>query len=161
MKPAGEHRITMITRKQTTLIACTAIVITGIISLAQTAKPAIGSAVFDWNKIEVKATKSGERRQFFQSPTATLDELECHVTTLNKGEVAHAPHQHPEKELIMVKEGMIEVVPGGVTNRVGTGSVIFHSSNVTHGMRNVGDGVARYHVFKWASSGMKKKEAAK
>ena len=44
----------------------------------------MGSSVFDWTKIEVKATKSGERRQFFLSPTATLDELECHVTTLNK-----------------------------------------------------------------------------
>lgn len=145
----------MITRKQTTLVACT-IVITGIIAIAQTAKPVMGSAVFDWSKIEVKPTKSGERRQFFQAPTATLDELECHVTTLNKGETAHAPHQHPEEELIVVKEGTIEVVQGGVTNRVGAGSVIFHSANVMHGMRNAGDGVASYHVFKWISPGMKK-----
>jgi XRE family transcriptional regulator, regulator of sulfur utilization len=151
----------MITRKQITLIVCSTIAITGIIAYAQTAKPVMGSAVFDWNKIEVKATKSGERRQFFQSPTATLDELQCHVTTLNKGETAHAPHQHPEEELIVVKEGTIEVVQGGVTNRVGTGSVIFHSANVMHGMRNAGDGVASYHVFKWASPGMKKRDASK
>lgn len=116
----------------------------------------MGSSVFDWSKIEVKPTKSGERRQFFQAPTATLDELECHVTTLNKGETAHAPHQHPEEELIVVKEGTIEVVQGGVTNRIGPGSVIFHAANDLHGMRNVGAGVASYHVFKWISPGMKK-----
>lgn len=146
----------MFTRKETTLVLCTAAIMVGIVALAQPAKPVMGAAVFDWSKIEVKTTKSGERRQFFQAPTATLDELECHVTTLNQGEIAHAPHQHPEEELIVVKEGTIEVVQGGVTNRVGAGSVIFHAANVLHGMRNVGDTVASYHVFKWISPGMKK-----
>lgn len=145
----------MLTRKQTTLVLITVFITAGIVVLAQSAKPVMGSAVFDWSKIEVKATKSGERRQFFHAPTATLDELTCHVTTLNKGEVAHAPHQHPEEELVVVKEGTIEVVQGGVTNRVGAGSVIFHASNIMHGMRNVGDGVASYHVFKWISPGAK------
>jgi quercetin dioxygenase-like cupin family protein len=151
----------MITRKTIALVLSTAVVTAGIVVLAQPAKPVMGSSVFDWSKIEVKQTKSGERRQFFQSPTATLDELECHVTTLNKGETAHAPHQHPEEELIVVKEGAIEVVQGSVTNRVGAGSVIFHASNVMHGMRNAGDGVASYHVFKWISPGMKKSVDAK
>lgn len=145
----------MLTRKETTLVLITAFITAGIVVLAQPAKPVMGSAVFDWTKIEAKATKSGERRQFFQAPTATLDELECHVTTLNKGEIAHAPHQHPEEELIVVKEGAIEVVQGGVTNRVGPGSVIFHAANIMHGMRNVGDNVASYHVFKWISPGSK------
>lgn len=146
----------MFTRKESALVLTTVIVTAGIVALAQPARPVMGSSVFDWNKIEVKPTKTGERRQFFQSPIATLDELECHVTTLNKGEAAHAPHQHPEEEIIVVKEGTIEVVQGGVTNRVGPGSVIFHSANVMHGMRNVGDGVASYHVFKWISPGAKK-----
>lgn len=145
----------MIARKEITLVLFTAIITAGLVVLAQPARPVMGSSVFDWNKIEVKATKTGERRQFFQSPTATLDEFECHVTTLNKGEAAHAPHQHPEEELIVVKEGTIEVVQGGVTNRVGPGSVVFHASNIMHGMRNVGDGVASYHVFKWISPGPK------
>lgn len=146
----------MFTRKEITLVLCTAIFTAGLVVFAQPAKTVMGSSVFDWSKIEVKPTKSGERRQFFQAPTATLDELECHVTTLNKGETAHAPHQHPEEELIVVKEGTIEVVQGGVTNRIGPGSVIFHAANDLHGMRNVGAGVASYHVFKWISPGMKK-----
>jgi quercetin dioxygenase-like cupin family protein len=146
----------MITRKEILLVVGTAIVTVGIVAFAQTTKPVMGAAVFEWNKVEVKPTKTGERRQFFQAPTATLDELECHVTTLNKGEAPHAPHQHPEEELIVVKEGTLEVVQGGVTNRAGAGSVIFHAANVMHGMRNVGAGVASYHVFKWISPGQKK-----
>lgn len=146
----------MFTRKEITLVLATAVVTAGLVSFAQPSKSLMGSSVFDWSKIEVKPTKSGERRQFFQSPTATLDELECHVTTLNQGQTAHAPHQHPEEELIVVKEGTIEVVQGGVTNRVDAGSVIFHASNVMHGMRNAGDGVASYHVFKWVARGMQK-----
>lgn len=145
----------MFTRKELALVLTTVIVTAGIVVCAQTAKPVMGSTVFDWTKLEVKPTKSGERRQLFQAPTATLAELEGHVTTLNKGEIAHAPHQHPEEELIVVKEGTIEVVQGGVTNRVGAGSVIFHSANVMHGMRNVGESVASYHVFKWISPGAK------
>lgn len=149
----------MFTRKPLIVVACLAAIFSTvalIVALAQAPKPIMGSAVFDWNKIEVKPTKSGERRQFFQSATATLDELECHVTTLNPGETAHAPHQHPEEEMIVIKEGTIEVVQGGVTNRAGAGSVIFHASNVMHGMRNVGSGVASYHVFKWVSPGQKR-----
>lgn len=151
----------MITHKKITLILSATVCAVGVVVLAQSAKPVMGSLVYDWTKIEVKPTKSGERRQFFQAPTATLDELECHVTTLNQGQTAHAPHQHPEEELIVVKEGTIEVVQGGVTNRVGAGSVIFHASNVMHGMRNAGDGVASYHVFKWISPGMKKAQDSK
>ena len=132
-----------------------------IVALAQPSKLVMGSSVFNWSRIEGKQTKSGERWQFFQSPTATLDEFECHLTALNKGETAHAPHHHPEEELIVVKEGTTEVVQGGVTNRVGAGSVIFHASNVMHGMRNAGDGVASYHVFKWISPGMEKAQDGK
>ena len=151
----------MITRKEITLTLATAIITAGVVTLAQTPKPIMSSTVFDWNSIETKITKTGSRKQFFQSPTATLAELECHVTTLNKGETAHAPHQHPEEELIIVKEGTIEVVQGSVTNRVGPGSVIFHAANVLHGMRNAGDGGASYHVFKWVAPGMKKPQDAK
>ena len=54
------------------------------------------------------AVKVGVSRQFFRSPTATLDELECHVTTLNPGESSHPPHKHPDEELVIIKEGTVE-----------------------------------------------------
>lgn len=114
------------------------------------------SAVFDWNTIEAKPTKVGAVRKFFQAPTATLDELECHVTTLNPGESPHPPHQHRDEELIIVRDGMIESLLNGETRRVGPGSVIFQASNQVHGIRNVEQSPATYYVIKWNSPGMLK-----
>jgi len=130
------------------------------ITLAQSQKPLMKSSVFDWTTIEAKTTKVGARRDFFDAPTATLDQLECHVTTINPGEAPHAPHQHPEEELIVVKEGTIEAMQNGVTKRVGPGSVIFQASNELHGLRNVGKTPATYHVIKFYPPGLKPKSPA-
>jgi quercetin dioxygenase-like cupin family protein len=124
----------------------------------QGASPQVmGSSVWDWNSIEVKPTKIGSTRKFFQAPTATLDELECHVTTLNPGETPHPPHQHPDEEIIVIKEGTVEALVNGQTRRVGPGSVILQASNQPHSIRNVGKTPATYHVFKWNSPGMLRK----
>jgi len=40
----------------------------------------------DWNAIPAKETKVGSVRSFCKAPTATLEELELHVTTLNPGQ---------------------------------------------------------------------------
>jgi XRE family transcriptional regulator, regulator of sulfur utilization len=119
------------------------------LTLAQSRKAPLTSSVFDWNAIEARATRTGARRDFFEAPTATLDMFECHVTTINPGEAPHAPHRHPEEELIIVKEGTIEAMQNGVTKRVGPGSMIFEASNDFHGLRNVGPTPATYHVIKW------------
>jgi XRE family transcriptional regulator, regulator of sulfur utilization len=141
----------MITRRDLlvgTLAACLTFV--GM-TLAQSRKPLLTSSVFDWNAIEARTTKTGARRDVFDAPTATLDILECHVTTINPGEGPHAPHRHPDEELIIVKEGTIEAMQNGVTRRVGPGSLIFEASNDLHGLRNVGQTPATYHVIKWVT----------
>lgn len=123
---------------------------------AQSRPTVMGSSIFDWNAIEVKPSKVGSTRKFFQAPTATLDELECHVTTLNPGETPHPPHQHPDEELLIVKEGTVESLVNGQLKRVGPGSVIFQAANQPHSIRNVGQTPATYHVIKWNSPGMLK-----
>lgn len=115
------------------------------------------SAIFDWNQVEVKSTATGYSRRFFREPTATLDELECHVTTLKPGEAAHSPHKHPEEEVLIIKEGMVEALVNGQIKKVGPGSVIFQASNQMHNIKNVGETAATYHVFSWHSPGMLKK----
>lgn len=120
------------------------------------ANPKIGileSSIFDWNTIAVKNTKIGSVKTFFRSQTATLDELECHVTTLNPGEDSHPPHKHAEEEVIIIKDGTVEALVNGEKKRVGPGSVIFQASNQMHSLRNVGKTPATYHVFSWHSPG--------
>ncbi|MCX6921302.1 MAG: cupin domain-containing protein [Verrucomicrobia bacterium] len=125
-------------------------------------KPIMGSMAFDWEKLIVKQTKAGESRSVCRAPTATLDELEMHVTTLNKGQAPHPPHQHADEELLIIKEGNVEAFVAGEWIKLGPGSVIFQAANIEHGIRNVGEGQATYHVIKWNSPGMlAKREAAK
>jgi uncharacterized cupin superfamily protein len=121
----------------------------------------IGSSVYDWNTIPVTKTNVGEVRSFFRGPTATLDELELHVTTLNPGMASHPPHKHPNEELIIIREGTVETLSNGVWKRVGPGSVIFNASNQLHSLRNVGTVPATYHVINWSSPGMLAKQAEK
>ena len=119
--------------------------------------PIMGSSAFDWNKIEATPTDTGSVRKFFQTNTATLDELECHVTTLNPGVASHPAHKHANEELVIIREGTVEVLVNGELKRVGPGSVVFNASNVMHSLRNVGDTPAVYHVISWYSPGMKPK----
>ncbi len=112
------------------------------------------SSVFEWEKMVAKPSKVGAARQVFQAPTPTLDELECHITTLNPGATPHEPHKHVDEELILVKEGTVESLVKGERRKAGPGSVIFQSSNQLHAIRNVGDTPATYFVVKWNSPGM-------
>jgi quercetin dioxygenase-like cupin family protein len=149
----------MITRRDAIVAVLTVCVTLSVIGLAQSENQVMGSSIFDWNTIEVKPTKVGSTRKFFQAPTATLDELESHVTTLNPGETPHPPHKHPDEELIVIKEGTVEALVNGQMKRVGPGSVIFQASNQMHSIRNVGQTPASYHVFRWNSPGMLKSKA--
>lgn len=120
------------------------------VALARSPGPrAMPSSVFDWTEIEVRTTATGERREFFAGKTATMDRLTCHVTTLKAGEAPHPPHQHPEEELIIVKEGTLEAMQKGRTTKLGPGSVIFEASDDLHGLRNVGATPASYFVVKF------------
>jgi len=142
----------MITRRDL-VVAFVAISATLCIFAVADQKAAImQSTAFDWNSIPVKKTPVGFTRSFFRAPTATLDELELHVTTLNPGQTSHAPHQHPNEELVIIREGTVEALVQGEWKRVGPGSVIFNASNQLHGLKNVGDTPATYHVINWTSA---------
>ena len=150
----------MITRRDlvVALIAVTATVcVVDVLSHSRAETPVMQSTLFDWNAITSRQTDVGAVRQFFRAPTATLDELECHVTTLKPGATSHPPHKHPNEELVIVKEGTVEALVNGENKRAGPGSVIFNASNQLHGIRNVGDAPATYHVINWSSPGMLKK----
>jgi quercetin dioxygenase-like cupin family protein len=112
----------------------------------------LGSQVFDWKDMVAKPNATGEVRTVVRAPTVTLDELEIHITTLKPGLASHAPHQHPNEELLIVREGTVEALVNGQLKRVGPGSLIFQASNTLHNIKNVGDVPATYHVINWKSS---------
>lgn len=141
----------MITRRDILVAMIGAALTAGAFALADQT-PVMGSAVFDWNSIPAKPTDAGSVRSFFKARTATLDELEMHVTTLEPGKSPHPPHRHPNEELIIIRQGTVETLSNGVWRRAGPGSVIFNASNQLHGLRNVGTDEAIYHVINWKSA---------
>lgn len=141
-----------ITRRDMTVALGAVLATCAVGAVAQTAPARLGPAVFDWAKMEARPTDVGAIRDLVRRPTATLDELEMHVTTLKPGLASHPPHTHPNEELVIVREGAVEVLNGGSWRRLGPGSVIFNASNSPHALRNVGDTPATYHVINWKTA---------
>ena len=137
-------------RDLTVAVVSISLTIAGL-ALAQSAtKPVMHSCFFNWADMKVVPTKTGERRAIFDTPTPTLANLECHITTLNPGEVPHAPHRHADEELMIVKEGTLAAIQGDQTNTVTAGGIIFEAANELHGLINVGTNRATYFVIKYA-----------
>jgi quercetin dioxygenase-like cupin family protein len=145
----------MITRRDVFVAFVGAAVSVAGMTVVSSQTAVMGSTVFDWNAMKAEPNKTGSVRRVVQRPTATLDELEIHITTLMPGETPHPPHQHPAEELLIVKEGTVESLVNGQLQRVGPGSIVFQASNQMHSLRHVGDSPAPLHVIggEWAGRG--------
>jgi quercetin dioxygenase-like cupin family protein len=120
------------------------------VAMADDTQGILGPAVYEWDKLEFHKTPTGEVAQLCKQPTATVDQLEMHVSKLNPGTASHAPHRHVNEELIIIREGDCETLSDGKWVKVGPGSVVFNASNSLHGFRNVGTTEAVYHVINWS-----------
>jgi uncharacterized cupin superfamily protein len=109
------------------------------------------STVFEWDKLPVAPTKLGERRAVFDGPTATVDNVHCHITTLNPGEQSGEPRLHLVDEIIIIKEGAVEVFVDGEKRPAPTGSVIFFAANAVTALRNTGNRPATYYVISYVT----------
>ncbi len=149
----------MLSRRDMIVAAIAAAATFTSLALAQTpGRPFMLSSVFEWADLKAVPTPTGAKREVFRAPTATLDQLQVHVTTVKPGERSHEPHKHWEEELIIVKEGMVESMQNGETVVLGPGSVIFEASNELHGIRNAGDTDASYYVIKFWPPGSLEKD---
>jgi XRE family transcriptional regulator, regulator of sulfur utilization len=133
------------------------VTLTGVAATQPKPEP-LGSQVFDWKDMIAKPNATGEVRTVVRAPTVTLEELEIHITTLKPGLASHAPHQHPNEEMLIVREGTVEALVNGQLKRVGPGSIIFQASNTLHNIKNVGDVPATYHVINWKTAATPKAE---
>ncbi len=108
--------------------------------------PKLTSTTYDWEKLTAIPTPKGVRRDVFDGPTATLDKAHCHITTLNPGENSGEPRRHLQEEIIVVKEGLVEMHIDGRNQTAGPGSVFFLAANAVTALRNAGTTPATYIV---------------
>lgn len=105
------------------------------------------SDLYDWEKMVVTPNAKGVRRAVFDGPTATVDKMHVHITTLNPGEKSGEPSKHLQEEVIIVKEGLVEANWDGQSKTGGPGSVIFFAAGATTFLRNAGPTPCTYIVI--------------
>lgn len=110
------------------------------------------STLVAWDSLNMNETPVGLHGAVFDAPTATLEKLELHVTTLRPGKAVHSPHHHAWEEIFLIKEGRVEISINGEKRRAGPGALIFIAPNDVHNLTNVGDSAATYYVITFTTS---------
>ncbi len=92
-------------------------------------------------------TLKGTSRAVFDGLTHTGYHIDLHETELAPGAAPHAPHRHEHEEVVMVREGTLEITIEDNVTHVGPGSVVYAASNELHGWKNTGTTKASYFVI--------------
>ena len=106
------------------------------------------SKVFAFDNLPVrKMANGGESRDVVEGAVATGETVSIHESVQPAGAPPNPAHRIEHSEFILVQEGTLEFMHDGKTERAGAGSVIYVAHGTMHGVRNVGDGPAKYTVF--------------
>jgi quercetin dioxygenase-like cupin family protein len=124
-----------------------ALTVTAASTNAAAMSAVLPSKTYQYDDLPVTANGPNRARAILKGETHTGFPIELHETELAPGEQPHPPHHHLHEEMVLVREGALEVTISGRSANLGAGSVAFVASNEEHGWRNVGAGRARYFVF--------------
>jgi quercetin dioxygenase-like cupin family protein len=102
---------------------------------------------YTFEELTARKTENGVTRPVVQGVLPTGEAVEMHETTLLPGHMPHPAHKHRHSEFMMIREGTIEFDNDGKKERVGPGGVVFATSGIMHGIKNVGDAPANYFVI--------------
>ena len=116
-------------------------------ALPAKAAGALSSKTYKFEDLPVKTNGRNRTRPVLNGQTHTGFPIEMHITELAPGEAPHPPHHHLHEEMILIREGTLEVTIGGRSVNLGPGSSALVASNEEHGWRNAGSTPALYFVI--------------
>ncbi len=108
--------------------------------------PVMKTGRFGFDEIPVTTSGKNTQRRMFTAKTHTGFKIESHQSDIAPGEVNHPPHQHLREEMMLIREGVMELTISGKPYRLGPGDVGVIGSNEVHNAKNVGPTVARYFI---------------
>src|SRR5688500_14504498 len=99
-----------VTRRDVAIAAGAVLATWSVTSFGRDAPALLGPTVFEWPALVARPTDVGALGDGVRQRRATLDELEMHTTTLKPGLSTHPPHQRANEELVIIKDGTVEVL---------------------------------------------------
>ena len=108
--------------------------------------PVMKTERFGYDEIPVTTNGKNKQRRMFTAKTHTGFKIESHQSDIAPGEVNHPPHQHLREEMMLIREGTMELTIAGKPYRLGPGDVGVIGSNELHNAKNVGTAVAKYFI---------------
>jgi XRE family transcriptional regulator, regulator of sulfur utilization len=108
--------------------------------------PVMKTQRFGYDDITATTNGRNKQRRMFTAKTHTGFKIESHQSDIAPGEVNHPPHQHLREEMMLIREGVMELTIAGKPYRLGPGDVGVIGSNELHNAKNVGTIVARYFI---------------
>ena len=108
--------------------------------------PVMRTQHFKYDELPVTTNGQNRQRRMFTAKTHTGFKIESHQSDIAPGEVNHPPHQHLREEMMLIREGLVELTIAGKPYRLGPGDVGVIGSNELHNARNVGSGRAIYFI---------------
>lgn len=108
--------------------------------------PRLGSQIHPYDKLPVRHNGANESRAVMHGTLHQGFPIEVHITNLAPGGMPHPPHRHEHEEIMLLKNGQLDVMINGETTRVGPGSVVLMGSNDLHGLKNPGPERAEYFI---------------
>jgi mannose-6-phosphate isomerase-like protein (cupin superfamily) len=93
----------------------------------------------------------GENGVYLSGDTPASTKFVTGRFVLPPGKSPHAPHTHPEEEVMIIENGHGEILCDGKTTKIGPGSVMYTTPNARHGITNTGAEPIVFYYVKWES----------
>ena len=114
---------------------------------AEPQRKTLPSAMYKFDDLPVKQNGENRSRDVFDGLTHSGFQIDIHETELAPGLAPHVPHRHIHEEIVMVREGTLEVTIEGKVTTATPGSVVYVASKDFHGWKNAGATRAHYFVM--------------
>ncbi len=116
----------------------------------------LSSATINLDQVEQVTTSDkgevvGKNGVYIAGDTPASNKFATGRFTLPAGKSPHAPHTHPEEEIMIIESGHGDILCDGKTTKVGPGSVMYTTPNTVHGITNTGDEPIVFYYVKWES----------
>jgi mannose-6-phosphate isomerase-like protein (cupin superfamily) len=108
--------------------------------------PVMRTQHFKYDELPVTTNGQNRQKRMFTAKTHTGFKIESHQSDIAPGEVNHPPHQHLREEMMLIREGVMELTIAGKPYRLGAGDVGVIGSNELHNAKNVGTTRAVYFI---------------